>query len=159
MPYGAHTNSSAYKSNHKSQHCFSSRLCASATEWQIGPCKLSRETSLLWTGDKTRWLQGNHQCHSLRSLGFHGFKAFGLVALRPMASWYCTLQAQLQNTYLGDISLIATFSLKAIDNSLWDSYSFTRHKAWYCVFAPLRRYCSAISACTPFLVWLFNLKI
>ena len=44
--------------------------------------------------------------------------AFGLVALRPMASWYCTLQAQLQNTYLGDISLIATFSLKAIDNSL-----------------------------------------
>lgn len=48
----------------------------------------------------------------------HGLKAFGLVALRPMASWYCTLQAQLQNTYLGDISLIATFSLKAIGNSI-----------------------------------------
>lgn len=50
----------------------------------------------------------------------HGLTAFGLMAfcLWPLASWYCTLQAQLQNTYLGDISLIATFSLKAIDNSL-----------------------------------------
>lgn len=43
----------------------------------------------------------------------HGLTAFGL-----MAFWHCTLQAQLQNTYLGDIRLIATFSLKAIDNSL-----------------------------------------
>ena len=53
----------------------------------------------------------------------HGLTAFGLMAfclwpLGLLASWYCPLQAQLQNTYLGDISLIATFSLKAIGNSL-----------------------------------------
>lgn len=50
-----------------------------------------------------------------------GLTAFGLMAFLPLgllASWHCTLQAQLQNTYLGDISLIASYSLKAIGNSL-----------------------------------------